>query len=158
MRVKRAEFAVYDARALGLLKRWQEHLVLCGDVDAIARPHPHRMAAFLGDEAEAIPLSLEDPPFVVEGFVDECGEHRFIGGIHASCALSYPQPTALGEFCKPWPPLEPQPLWWRPWFCRSTRGRWVKSRKSFRSSRRLPARQRSATPSSRRYLRRSASP
>jgi hypothetical protein len=26
---------------------------------------------FLGDEAEAIPLGLEDPPFVVEGFVDE---------------------------------------------------------------------------------------
>src|SRR5262249_34292180 len=73
-------------------------------------------------------------------------------------SLSYPQPTSLGEFCKPWPHLEPQPLRWRLWSCRSTRGRWVKSRKSFRSSRRLPARQRSATPSSRHYPRRSASP
>jgi len=29
------------------------------------------MAALLGDKAESIPLGLEDPRFVVEGFVDE---------------------------------------------------------------------------------------
>ena len=43
----------------------------------------HSMAAFLGYEAEAIPFGLEDPPFIVEGFVDECSEHRSISGIHA---------------------------------------------------------------------------
>src|SRR5262250_2972450 len=41
------------------------------------------MAALLGDEAEAIPLGLEDPRFIVEGGVDECREHRSISGIHA---------------------------------------------------------------------------
>jgi hypothetical protein len=41
------------------------------------------MAALLGHKAEAIPLGLEDPPFIVEGFLDECREHRLISGIHA---------------------------------------------------------------------------
>src|SRR6516164_8393331 len=83
MRIERAEFAVYNARAVDLLKRWQEHRVPCGDVDAIAGPQPDSMAALLGDEAEAIPLGLEDPRFIVEGGVDECREHRSISGIHA---------------------------------------------------------------------------
>ena len=83
MRVERAELAVDDARALDLLKRRQEHRVPCGDVDAIARPQRDGMAALLGDEAEAIPLGLEHPRFVVEGFVDKRREHRSISGIHA---------------------------------------------------------------------------
>src|SRR5215469_1169639 len=83
MRIQRAKFAVYDARAIDLLKRWQEHRVPCGHVDAIAGPQPDRMAALLGDKAEAIPLGLEDPRFIVEGGVDECREHRSISGIHA---------------------------------------------------------------------------
>src|SRR5499427_1648957 len=83
MRIECAEFAVYNARAVDLLKRWQEHRIPCGDVDAIARPQPDTMAALLGYEAEAIPLGLEDPRFVVEGGVDECREHRSISGIHA---------------------------------------------------------------------------
>ena len=74
---------LYDARAIDLLKRWQEHRVPCGHVDAIAGPQPDRMAALLGDKAEAIPLGLEDPRFIVEGGVDECREHRSISGIHA---------------------------------------------------------------------------
>ena len=41
------------------------------------------MVAFFGDEPEAIPLGLENPLFVVEGFVDQCREHRSVGGIHA---------------------------------------------------------------------------
>jgi len=41
------------------------------------------MAALLGYKAEAIPLGLEDPLFIVEGFVDECREHRSISRIHA---------------------------------------------------------------------------
>jgi hypothetical protein len=85
---------------LGLLKRWQEHLVLCGDVDAIARPQPHRMAALLGDEAEAIPLSLEDPLFVVEGFVDELPGHPNDSWIRfrprAAGSLTLNQPTPAG--------------------------------------------------------------
>src|SRR6516165_8267566 len=85
MRIERAELVVYDARAVDLLKRWQEHRVPCGDVDAIAGPQPDRMAALLGDEAEAIPLGLEDPLLIVEGGVDECREHRSISGIHAFC-------------------------------------------------------------------------
>ena len=93
MRIERAELAVYDARALDLLKRWQEHRVPCGDVDAIAGPQPHSMAALLGDEAKAIPLSLEDPLFIVEGFVDECREHRSISRIHAFLS---PRHAALG--------------------------------------------------------------
>src|SRR5215469_6479838 len=83
MRIQRAKFAVYDARAFDLLKRWQEHRVPCGHVDAIAGPQPDRMAALLSDKAEAIPLGLEDPRFIVEGGVDECREHRSISGIHA---------------------------------------------------------------------------
>src|SRR6516165_5110539 len=85
MRIERAEFAVYNARAVDLLKRWQEHRVPCGDVDAIAGPQPDSTAALLGDETEAIPLGLEDPRFIVEGGVDECREHRSISGIHAFC-------------------------------------------------------------------------
>jgi hypothetical protein len=84
MRIQRAKLAVYNARAVDPLKRWHEHGVPCGDVDAIAGPQPDSMATLLGYEAEAIPLDLEDPPFVVEGFVDECREHRSIGRIHAS--------------------------------------------------------------------------
>src|SRR5262249_60080744 len=80
--VQGAELAVYDARTLDLLKRWQEDLVPFSDVNAIARPQPHSMAALLGDEAEAIPLSLEDPPVVVEGVIDQRREHRFIRRIH----------------------------------------------------------------------------
>src|SRR5262245_41381697 len=83
MRIERAELAVYDARAVDLLKPWQEHRVPCGDVDAIAGPQLDRMAAVLGDEAEAIPLGLEDPPLIVEGGVDECREHRPISRIPA---------------------------------------------------------------------------
>src|SRR5215813_10126397 len=83
MRIERAELAVYDARAFNLLKRWQEHGVPCGGVDSIARPQPQSMAALRGDLAEAIPLALEDPRLVIEGFVNECREHRFISGIHA---------------------------------------------------------------------------
>src|SRR5215467_13562288 len=83
MRIERAELAVYDARAVDLLKRWHEHRVPCGDVDAIAGPQPDSMAAVLGYETEAIPLGLEDPPLIVEGGVDECREHRSISGIHA---------------------------------------------------------------------------
>jgi hypothetical protein len=67
MRIKRAEFAVYNARAVDLLKRRQEHRVPCGDVDAIAGPQPDSMAALLGYQAEAIPFGLEDPMFIVEG-------------------------------------------------------------------------------------------
>jgi hypothetical protein len=78
-----AELAVYNARAVDLLKRRQEHRIPCGDVDAIAGPQPDRMAALLGYEAEAIPLGLENPPLVVEGVVDKCREHRSISGIHA---------------------------------------------------------------------------
>src|SRR6516165_2152494 len=83
MRIERAEFAVYNARAFDLLKRWQEHRVPCGHVDAIAGPQPDSMAALLGDKAEAIPHSLEYTRFIVAGGVDECGEHRSISGIHA---------------------------------------------------------------------------
>src|SRR5215469_3862025 len=83
MRIQRAEFAVYNARAVDLLERWQEHRVPCGDLDAIAGPQPDSMAALLGDKAEAIPLGLKDPRFIVEGGVDECREHRSISGIHA---------------------------------------------------------------------------
>src|SRR5215470_12386409 len=83
MRIERAEFAVYNARAVDLLQRWQEHRVPSGDVDAIAGPQPDSMTALLGDKAEAIPLGLEDPRFIVEGGVDECREHRSISGIHA---------------------------------------------------------------------------
>src|ERR1700746_2961886 len=54
-----------------------------GDVNAIAGPKPASMAALLGYKAEAIPLGLEDPLFIVEGFVDECREHRSISRIHA---------------------------------------------------------------------------
>ena len=82
MRVQRAELAVYDARALDLLKRGQEHRVSCGDVDAIARPKRQSSPALLGDEAEAVPLALEDPPLVVEGRIDKRREHRSISGIH----------------------------------------------------------------------------
>ena len=73
MRIERAEFAVYNARAVDLLKRWQEHRVPSGDVDAIAGPQPDSMSALLGYEAEAIPLVLEDPRFIVERFVDTGG-------------------------------------------------------------------------------------
>src|SRR5262249_60492882 len=83
MRIETAEFAVHNARAVDLLKRWQEHRVPRRDVDAIAGPQPDSMAALLGDKAEAIPLGLEDPRFIVEGGVDECREHRSISGIHA---------------------------------------------------------------------------
>ena len=82
MRIQRAELAVYNARALDLLKCWQEHRVPCSDVDAIPGPQPDSMAALLGYKAEAIPLGLEYPAFIVEGFVDERREHRSIGGIH----------------------------------------------------------------------------
>src|SRR5262249_19956475 len=98
MRIERAELAVYDARAVDLLKPWQEHRVPCGDVDAIAGPQLDRMAAVLGDEAEAIPLGLEDPPLIVEGGVDECREHRSISGIHAF--LFQPESKDLGV--RPW--------------------------------------------------------
>src|SRR5215831_704909 len=64
MRIQRAELAVYNARAVDLLNRWQEDRVSCGDVDAIARPQPNSMAALLGYEAEAIPFGLEDPPCI----------------------------------------------------------------------------------------------
>src|SRR5438067_244316 len=83
MRIQRAKLAVYNARAVDLLKRWQEHRVPCGDVDAIAGPQPDSMAALLGYKSEAIPLGLEDPLFIVEGFVEECREHRSISRIHA---------------------------------------------------------------------------
>jgi hypothetical protein len=76
MRIQRAELTVYNARAVDLLKRWQEHRVPCGDVDAIAGPQPDSMAALLGYEAEAIPLGLEDRPLVVEGFVDFLRSYR----------------------------------------------------------------------------------
>jgi hypothetical protein len=82
MRIQCAKLANYNTRAVDLLKRWQEHRVPCGDVDAIAGPQPDSMAAPLGHKAEAIPLGLEDPPFIVEGFLDECREHRLISGIH----------------------------------------------------------------------------
>src|SRR6516165_9664677 len=85
MRIQRTELAVYNARAVDLLKRWQEHRIPCGDIDAVAGPQPDSMAALLGYEAEAIPFGLVDPPFIVEGFVDECREHRSICGIHAFC-------------------------------------------------------------------------
>src|SRR5215471_5895147 len=64
MRIQRAELAVYNARAVDLLNRWQEDRVSCGDVDAIARPQPNSMAALLGYEAEAITFGLEDPPCI----------------------------------------------------------------------------------------------
>src|SRR5262249_4114504 len=83
MRIERAEFAVYNARAVDLLKRWQEHRVPRRDVDAIAGPQPDSTTALLGYEAEAIPLGLKDPRFIVEGGVDERREHRSISGIHA---------------------------------------------------------------------------
>src|SRR6516225_1717499 len=83
MRIQRTELAVYNARAVDLLKRWQEHRIPCGDIDAVAGPQPDSMAALLGYEAEAIPFGLVDTPFIVEGFVDECREHRSICGIHA---------------------------------------------------------------------------
>jgi hypothetical protein len=82
MHIERAEFAVYNARAFDLLKRWQEHRVPRRDVDAIAGPQPDSTTALLGYEAEAIPLGLKDPRFIVEGGVDECREHRSISGIH----------------------------------------------------------------------------
>jgi hypothetical protein len=46
----------------------------------------HRVTArpaLLGDKAESIPFGLEDPLFVVEGFVDKRRQHRSISGIHA---------------------------------------------------------------------------
>src|SRR5215469_9916429 len=96
MRIERAELAVYDARAVNLLKRWQEHRVPCGDVDAIAGPQPDSIAAVLGYETEAIPLGLEDPRFIVEGGVDECREHRSISGIHAFLFQSESEDLGVG--------------------------------------------------------------
>src|SRR5262245_11918386 len=100
MRIERAELAVYDARAVDLLKRWQEHRVPCGDVDAIAGPQPDSMAAVLGYETEAIPLGLEDPPLIVEGGVDECREHRSISGIHAFLFQSDSCGFGVGPWCQ----------------------------------------------------------
>ena len=51
------------------------------------------MAALLSDKAEAIPLRLEDPLFVVEGFADERRQHRSISRIHAFLS---PRHAALG--------------------------------------------------------------
>src|SRR3974377_2408396 len=111
MRIERAELAVYDARAVDLLKRWQEHRVPCGHVDAIAGPQPDSMAALLGYEAEAIPLGLEDPRFIVEGGVDECREHRSISGIHAFPFGPWDQPSlrALCQCHHKTPPTPPTP-------------------------------------------------
>src|SRR5262249_17512566 len=113
MRIERAELAVYDARAVDLLKRWHEHRVPCGDVDAIAGPQPDSMAAVLGDKAEAIPLGLEDPPLIVEGGVDECREHRSISGIHAFLFQSESEDLGVGPWSqphhKPAPPPPPPP-------------------------------------------------
>ena len=83
MRIQRAELAVYNARAVDLLKGSQEHGVPRGDVDAIAGPQLDCMAALLHYEAESIPFGLEDPPLIVEGSLDECREHRSISRIHA---------------------------------------------------------------------------
>src|ERR1700720_983430 len=112
MRIQRAKLAVYNTRAVDLLQRWQEHRVPCGDVDAIAGPQRDSMAALFGYKAEAIPLGLEDPPFVIEGFVDEGGEHRSISVIHAfsfargfGISLCYvPDPNATTRL-----PPRPQP-------------------------------------------------
>ena len=56
--------------------------VLSRDIDAVARPQRHGIAALLGDETEAIPLGLKHPVLVVERFVDKCCQHRSIGGIY----------------------------------------------------------------------------
>jgi hypothetical protein len=92
--VSSAELAVDDAGTLDLLKRWQEDLVLFSDVDAIARPQPHCIATLLGDEAEAIPLSLEGPPVAVERVVDQRREHRSKSGIHP---FSFTLARCLGQ-------------------------------------------------------------
>jgi hypothetical protein len=56
------------------------------------------MAALIGDEAEAIPLSLDDPPVVVEGVIDQRRKHRFIRGIHPfSFALTCCLPQRLHD-------------------------------------------------------------
>jgi hypothetical protein len=73
------------------------------------------MATLLRDEAEAIPLSLEDPPVVIEGVIDQRREHRSKSGIHpfsftlARCLRQGPQRSPprgepairdkLGEVC-----------------------------------------------------------
>src|SRR6478672_4944503 len=51
------------------------------------------MAALLSDKAKAIPLGLEDPLFVVEGFVDQRREHGSISRIHAFLS---PRHAAIG--------------------------------------------------------------
>src|SRR6516162_7651469 len=106
MCIQRAEFAVYNARAVDLLKRWQEHRVPSSDVDTIAGPQPDSIAALLGYEPEAIPLGLEDPPFIVEGSVDECREHRSISGVHAHSTVPGP---GLGQRRSSLRPPQPTP-------------------------------------------------
>jgi hypothetical protein len=60
------------------------------------------MAALLGDKAESIPLGLEDPRFVVEGFVDERSEHWSISEIHA---FSSDLASRVRFTCKEFPPI-----------------------------------------------------
>jgi len=57
-------------------------------------------------------------------------------------SLGCPQAIPFAGFCRLWRRPELRPLLWRPWFCRSTRGRLAKSRKSSPCSRRLPVHQR----------------
>jgi hypothetical protein len=59
MRVECTELAVYHTGPFDLFKSRKEQGVSCSDVDTIARPQRYLATAFLGDEAEAIPLGLE---------------------------------------------------------------------------------------------------
>jgi hypothetical protein len=56
-------------------------IIVRGQHRTIAGPPPDSVV-FLGYEAKAVPFGLEDPPLIVEGFVDKCREHRSISRIH----------------------------------------------------------------------------
>ena len=82
MRILRANLAVRTSRRTSVAPAGA--LRTFSDVDAIAGPQPDGVDALFRDEAEAILLGLKDPIFMVEGFVDERCEHRFIKRIHHS--------------------------------------------------------------------------
>jgi hypothetical protein len=90
-----------------------------------APTHARSRIVFLGDDTEAIPLGLEDPPFVVEGFV---GEHP--NNQHAS---RVPGPTQFRA-----PTCTPRFFCWP--VRKQARGSWAATSLIGRRDRRVTAR------------------
>src|SRR5581483_11477544 len=75
VRIERDQLSIDDAIAPGLLERLGDRFAAVAHDHAVARVERDAALLDAGDKPEAVPFRLKDPTGIIEGRIDQRGQH-----------------------------------------------------------------------------------